>query len=108
MSAQQQAKQLFEYISHVLAIDLPVTRDVSGYRAELWWQKDLVPCSQCVVREFDAASSENDQGGEDPLTQPEPWLSAHIRTGWRVRRDHHKPDRFAPRRCLPGAGRFWR
>jgi len=28
MSARQQAKQLFEYISHVYAIDLPVTRDV--------------------------------------------------------------------------------
>ena len=75
MSVRQQAKQLFEYISHVYAIDLPVTRDVTAYRAELWWQTDLMPCSQCAVREFDTASSENDQGGEGALTQPEPWLS---------------------------------
>lgn len=64
MSARGQAKQLFEYISNVYAIDMPVARDVTAYGAELWWLTDLVPCSQCVVREFDAASSENDQGGE--------------------------------------------
>jgi DNA polymerase III delta prime subunit len=74
MSAQQLAKQLFDYISHVLAIDLPVTRDVTAYRAELWWQIDLVPCSQCAVREFNASSTENEQGN-GALTQPDPWLS---------------------------------
>ncbi|MDP2989083.1 MAG: hypothetical protein Q8O57_00760 [Kiritimatiellota bacterium] len=77
MSVKEQAKQLFEYISHVLAIDLPVTRDVAAYNAELWWQTDLLPCSQCIVREFDTGRADNGQGdGEDALTQPEPWLSA--------------------------------
>ncbi|MDD5502612.1 MAG: AAA domain-containing protein [Candidatus Thermoplasmatota archaeon] len=76
MSVREQAKQLFEYISHVLAIDLPVTRDVTAYNSELWWQNDLITCSQCVAREFDTCGADNGEGdGEGTLTQLEPWLS---------------------------------
>lgn len=76
MSVKEQAKQLFEYISHVYAIDLPVTRDVTTYSAELWWQADLKPCSQCLIRKFDSTGEEVGGGGGDgTLAQPEPWLS---------------------------------
>lgn len=76
MSIREQAKQLFEYISHVYAIDLPVTRDVTAYQAEIWWQADLTPCQQCVVREFNVERADNGQADESgPLPQPEPWLS---------------------------------
>lgn len=37
MSLKDKAYRLFEYISHVYSIDLPVDRDVTKYGAELWW-----------------------------------------------------------------------
>ncbi len=44
--------RLFEYISQVYSIDLPVVRDVTKYEAELWWQADIILSAQCKIKEF--------------------------------------------------------
>ncbi len=44
--------RLFEYISQVYSIDLPVVRDVTKYEAELWWQADILQSAQCKIKEF--------------------------------------------------------
>lgn len=76
MTIKGRAKQLFDYISHVYSIDLPVTRDVTNYRAELWWQSELAASSQCVIRGFESATDDTGDGNASvALTQPEPWLS---------------------------------
>ena len=38
MSVQSKAERLFEFISQVYSIDLPVNRDITKYGMELWWQ----------------------------------------------------------------------
>ncbi|MEW6109740.1 MAG: AAA domain-containing protein [Nitrospirota bacterium] len=52
--------RLFEYISQVYSIDLPVVRDVTKYEAELWWQADIIVSSQCQIKEFSEGNIEAD------------------------------------------------
>lgn len=75
MSLQSQSQDLFEYIAEVYSVDLPVTRDVTRYGAERWWQADLIRSRFCKLREFGAI---NEELGQDGTTgSPEPWLSVH-------------------------------
>ena len=53
MSVKEKAQRLFEYISQVCAIDLPVTRDVAEYKGEIWWQSEILKSSNLEIREFD-------------------------------------------------------
>lgn len=52
MSTLDKAERLFEYISQVYAIDLPIDRDVKKYGAELWWQAEIVQSAQCNIKLF--------------------------------------------------------
>jgi len=49
MSLKDKAYRLFEYISQVYSIDLPVNRDVTKYCAEQWWQADLMEVVKFLV-----------------------------------------------------------
>ncbi len=74
MSAQDKAANLFEYISKVYAIDLPVTRIVTGYDDLYWWQANLIACSHCRIKDFDRGKNWNkDDEPIDPLDDA--WLS---------------------------------
>ena len=71
--------RLFEYISQVYSIDLPVIRDVTKYEAELWWQADIILSAQCKIKEF---SEGNTDAGTD-LTETvseDAWLSVTKRS----------------------------
>ena len=52
--------RLFEYISQVYSIDLPVIRDVTKYETELWWQADIMLSSQCQIKEFSEGNIDAD------------------------------------------------
>ncbi|MBM4064564.1 MAG: hypothetical protein FJ266_02820 [Planctomycetes bacterium] len=75
MSLKDKAYHLFEYISHVYSIDLPVDRDVAKYGAELWWQSDITPSSQCKIKEFDSGSNTTDQNDQKETSEEDIWLS---------------------------------
>jgi len=66
--------RLFEYISQVYSIDLPVVRDVNKYEAELWWQSDLYQSLQSKIKEFSEGNINSDT---DPAeaTVEDSWLS---------------------------------
>ncbi len=53
MSVQSKAEHLFEFISQVYSIDLPVNRDITKCGMELWWQADILESQQCEMKEFD-------------------------------------------------------
>ena len=76
MSAQDKAANLFEYISKVYAIDLPVARIVTGYDDLFWRQADLIPCSHCRIREFDRGNKSNETGEPPEAVAEDAWLSA--------------------------------
>lgn len=71
MQIKDKAKRLFEYISQVYSIDLPVDRDVRKYGAELWWQAEIPVHSHCILRDFD---SYNDNEN-NTSTLVDAWLS---------------------------------
>lgn len=71
--------RLFEYISQVYSIDLPVVRDVTKYGAELWWQADITQSLQCRVKEFSTDNIETDAVPADTLSE-DAWLSVTKRS----------------------------
>lgn len=79
MSVRDKSYRLFEYISQVFAIDLPVARDVrqSGY--ELWWVADIAPSQQCKVKEFyEGTPAPADESAES--VSEDTWLTVSKRT----------------------------
>ncbi len=80
MTPHDNAVNLFEYISKVYAIDLPVTRNVSGYGDVFWWQANLIPCPQCKVREFDQGNNGNGENESAEAVVEETWLSVSKRS----------------------------
>src|SRR5262245_3201112 len=77
MSAQDKAANLFEYISKVYAIDLPVGRIVTGYDDLLWRQADLIPCSHCRIKEFDRGNKRKETSESMETAVEDAWLSVH-------------------------------
>ncbi|MGH9752063.1 MAG: AAA domain-containing protein, partial [Blastocatellia bacterium] len=77
MSAQDKAANLFEYISKVYAIDLPVARIVTGYDDLFWRQADLIPCSHCRIREFDLGNNRNEANEPMEAVVEDSWLSVY-------------------------------
>ena len=75
MSLKDKTYRLFEYISHVYSIDLPVDRDITKYGAELWWQADITPSSQCKIKEFNSGSNVTDQNDQKETSEEDIWLS---------------------------------
>lgn len=75
MSLKDKAYRLYEYISQVYSIDLPVNRDVTNYRAELWWQADLIPCEQFKIKEFCSGNNNIESENETETTEGDAWLS---------------------------------
>src|SRR5262245_6295172 len=75
MSVQDNAVNLFEYISKVYAIDLPVTRDVTGYEDVFWWQANLVPCAQCKIKESNRGKNANETNEQSEASLEDAWLS---------------------------------
>ena len=75
MSLKDKTYRLFEYISHVYSIDLPVDRDVTKYGAELWWQVDITPSSQCEIKEFNSGSDTTDKNDQKETSEEDFWLS---------------------------------
>src|SRR3990170_5372788 len=80
MSLKDKAYRLFEYISQVYSIDLPVNRDVTKYCAEQWWQADLMPCEQCKIKEFDSGNNNAELVNETETPEGEAWLSVTKRS----------------------------
>jgi very-short-patch-repair endonuclease len=74
VSLTDKAQRLFEYISHVYAIDLPVDRDVTKYGAELWWQADIIQSAQCKIKEFHTESDDKEDDTQESLSE-DIWLS---------------------------------
>jgi very-short-patch-repair endonuclease len=75
MSLTDKAQRLFEYISHVYAIDLPVDRDVTKYGAELWWQFDIIQSAQCKIKEFYTGSDDKESDDTQESLSKDIWLS---------------------------------
>ena len=75
MSAQDKAANLFEYISKVYAIDLPVARVVTGYDDLFWWQSNLISCSHCRIKEFDRGNNWNEANEPIETIIEDAWLS---------------------------------
>lgn len=75
MPLKDKAYRLFEYISHIYSIDLPVDRNVTKYGSELWWQADITPSSQCKIKEFNSGSDMTDQNDQKETEEEDIWLS---------------------------------
>jgi hypothetical protein len=75
VSLTDKAQRLFEYISHVYAIDLPVDRDVTKYGAELWWQADIIHSAQCKIKEFHTESDDKASDDTQERSSEDIWLS---------------------------------
>lgn len=75
MSLTDKAQRLFEYISHVYAIDLPVDRDVTKYGVELWWQADIIQSAQCKIKEFYTGSDDKELDETQESLIEDIWLS---------------------------------
>ncbi len=80
MTAQDNAANLFEYISKVYAIDLPVTRNVTGYEDVFWWQANFIPSSQCKTKEFDRGNDGNETNEPMEAVVEDAWLSVSKRS----------------------------
>ena len=90
MQTKDKAKRLFEYISKVYSIDLPIDRDVRKYGSELWWQAEIATHSHCILRDFDSYNDNENNAN----TLVDAWLSVtkkvyqdpprvpHILEGW--------------------------
>jgi transcription elongation GreA/GreB family factor len=79
MSLKDKSKRLFEYLSQVYSIDLPVDRDVRKYGAETWWQADLIPSQYCYIKEPDNGNEENEEN-QSIFGEPDAWLSVTKRS----------------------------
>jgi hypothetical protein len=80
VTAQDKAQRLFEYISKVYAIDLPVVRDFTKYGAEPWWQADLIPSAQCRIKLFDTGNNIAEAGSQGESIEEDAWLSVSKRS----------------------------
>src|SRR3972149_3736439 len=80
MSLKDKAYRLYEYISQVYSIDLPVNRDVTKYRAEQWWQADLIGSTQCRIKEFVLENNNEELVNEIETSEGEAWLSVTKRS----------------------------
>src|SRR5262249_56226420 len=80
MSVQDNAVNLFEYISKVYALDLPVTRDVTTYEDVFWWQANFVPCAQCKIKESDRGKNANETNEQAEAALEDAWLSVSKRS----------------------------
>ncbi|MDI7258927.1 MAG: AAA domain-containing protein [Thermodesulfobacteriota bacterium] len=74
MALKDKAQRLFEFISQVYAIDLPINRDITQYGDELWWQADIVTSRRCEIRAFDGIN-----GILEPAEMPE---ATHVEDVW--------------------------
>ncbi len=74
MTVKDKAQRLFEFISQVYAIDLPINRDITQYGDELWWQADIVTSPRCEIRAFDGVN-----GALEPTEIPE---TARVEDVW--------------------------
>jgi very-short-patch-repair endonuclease len=74
MSLKDKAYRLFSYISQVYSIDLPVIRNISDHKAELWWQAELTHSEQCKIKEFDIECDSPEEGTVETLDGGA-WLS---------------------------------
>ena len=74
MAVKDKAQRLFEFISKVYAIDLPINRDITQYRDELLWQADIVTSPRCEIRAFDGIN-----GALEPADMPE---ATHVEHVW--------------------------
>ena len=84
MSLKDKAYRLFSYISQVYSIDLPVIRDISEHKAELWWQGDLIHSEQCKIKEFDIEQSVEATEGLSESLNEDAWLSV-------IKRQYEQP-----------------
>jgi very-short-patch-repair endonuclease len=78
MSIEVKIQNLFEFISHVFAIDLPIDRDVTKYD-ELWWQADMIQSSNCKIKEFYAGNVALEPDEPEKLDE-DTWLSVTKRS----------------------------
>ena len=76
MSVQSKAERLFEFISQVYSIDLPVNRDITKYGMELWWQADIVESQQCEMKEFDEGKGNLENPDSSDTASEDVWLSS--------------------------------
>ncbi|MBO0727031.1 MAG: AAA family ATPase, partial [Blastocatellia bacterium] len=74
---QDKAANLFEYISKVYAIDLPVARLVTGYDDLFWRQADLIHCSHCKIKEFDRGNKWNEANEAAETVVEDAWLAVY-------------------------------
>jgi len=76
MALKDKAQRLFEFISQVYAIDLPIDRDLTQIGAELWWQAEIVPSPHCKIRSFDEINLNHESRELTESTPSEDvWLS---------------------------------
>ena len=80
MHLKDKAYRLFEYISQVYSIDLPVDRDVREYGAELWWQVNFTPSLRCKIKEFDSGINKIEPDDPRETVEEDAWLSVTKRT----------------------------
>jgi hypothetical protein len=79
MLLRDKTQRLFEYISQVYAIDLPINRDVRKYGNELWWQSDIISSAQCKIKNFIESTNAISDEQSDELAD-EKWLSVTKRS----------------------------
>jgi len=75
VTVQSKAQRLFEYISQVYSIDLPVIRDLTKYGAEIWWQADLIASPQCRIKRFDTGNNTGEADTQGESIEDDAWLS---------------------------------
>ena len=54
---------------------MPVDRDVTEYRAELWWQDDIVQSAQCNIKEFHIGNEDKESDDTQESLNEDIWLS---------------------------------
>jgi hypothetical protein len=79
MILHDRAQRVFEYISQVYAIDLPVARDLTNYGAELWWQANFTPSPQCRIKHFDTGNNSVETNDQGEAVEDAAWLSVSKR-----------------------------
>ena len=80
MSVQNKAERLFEFISQVYSIDLPVNRDITKYGMELWWQGDIVESQQCEMKGFDEGKGNLESSNSSDSAREDVWFSVTKRS----------------------------
>jgi len=89
MTVQSKAERLFEFISQVYSIDLPVNRDITKYGMELFWQADIVESQQCEVKKFDEGDSNLEDQDASDVASEDVWFSV-------TKRSYDNPPQLPP------------